>query len=767
MNPVQPWVALHAVPPASLSFPFFTSRQATATADAPPWCCIEILGSWATPPTRTGMEEENLDILTGALQPLDNVMAASDAAGSAESRRRHLDMHKELVALASAKEGAVQAIQEMEDAKLRLAEQKMARLARVEGAMQAQLRAAGAALDEHAGGRKLGSRCATLCGVCSWQAQEDSALPAQLRDAACALDEHAGAAAAVQHMGSASTLGANDWKHLAAQGRHLRGRAAALRRAQPECGDLDLGAEVAAPDKAARLAGAAAPLKVQLQHVQRECSTLRSQLQEQTLEVCHLQQKVADLSSSSSARLQEGAQQQRPLSAPQPVAGPAGPEQSSNPAQQTPSQQEVHLLNPLQMLREAVNLPALCPAGITSSTQNSSALVAAGTGASPAPPSPASDAGRGGRADQAAARLKQAYERMLLEQQARHQQERERLQQKFDLRIKDMEREHEEAATELLHGHCHRSHSHSPCRHGRSKDAPAHLKPVLKENEALRVGMSLREHMAAYFQPCVASLFAQQSPPGLVAKVDHLSSDVDNRIEYALWQQRQAHEKSLQELCALHAQELHEATVQAVPLECVPQAEVQQLVDEAVATAHAQHRAADLRAQAEAEEQQRRFVEALQARDRQFQGLLAELRTLRDCCRGTSSSSPSSDGQRSRAGGLHGEPSAAGRALQAATGQGPQEGKPGDRAGEQPSPKQRHEGHFEARPGPLVPLSVANPRLGARVLSRLGPAAFRALMQISRVVPPAVPQPQPLWRVLDAAAASARRRQSADFIHTS
>ncbi len=60
MNPVQPWVALHAVPPASLSFPFFTSRQATATADAPPWCCIEILGSWATPPIRTGMEEENL-----------------------------------------------------------------------------------------------------------------------------------------------------------------------------------------------------------------------------------------------------------------------------------------------------------------------------------------------------------------------------------------------------------------------------------------------------------------------------------------------------------------------------------------------------------------------------------------------------------------------------------------------------------------------------------------------------------------------------------
>ena len=44
--------------------------------------------------------------------------------------------------------------------------------------------------------------------------------------------------------------------------------------------------------------------------------------------------------------------------------------------------------------------------------------------------------------------------------------------------------------------------------------------------------------------------------------MDHLSSEVDNHIEYALWQQRQAHEKSLQELCALHAKELHEATLQ-------------------------------------------------------------------------------------------------------------------------------------------------------------------------------------------------------------
>ena len=67
---------------------------------------------------------------------------------------------QELVALASAKEGALQAIQEMEDAKLRLAEQKMARLARVEGAMQAQLRAAGAALDEHAG-----DCCSYLCAA--------------------------------------------------------------------------------------------------------------------------------------------------------------------------------------------------------------------------------------------------------------------------------------------------------------------------------------------------------------------------------------------------------------------------------------------------------------------------------------------------------------------------------------------------------------------------------------------------------------------------
>ena len=42
------------------------------------------------------------------------------------------------------------------------------------------------------------------------------------------------------------------------------------------------------------------------------------------MEVCHLQQKVADLSSSRPAQLQTGAHQQRPLSAPEPAAGPAG-----------------------------------------------------------------------------------------------------------------------------------------------------------------------------------------------------------------------------------------------------------------------------------------------------------------------------------------------------------------------------------------------------------------------------------------------------------
>ena len=35
-----------------------------------------------------------------------------------------------------------------------------------------------------------------------------------------------------------------------------------------------------------------------------------------------------------------------------------------------------------------------------------------------------------------------------------------------------------------------------------------------------------------------------------------LRDDIDNRVEYALWQQRQAHEASLQQLSQQHAQEL-------------------------------------------------------------------------------------------------------------------------------------------------------------------------------------------------------------------
>lgn len=35
-----------------------------------------------------------------------------------------------------------------------------------------------------------------------------------------------------------------------------------------------------------------------------------------------------------------------------------------------------------------------------------------------------------------------------------------------------------------------------------------------------------------------------------------LTDDIDNRVEYALWQQRQAHEASLQQLSQQHTQEL-------------------------------------------------------------------------------------------------------------------------------------------------------------------------------------------------------------------
>lgn len=35
-----------------------------------------------------------------------------------------------------------------------------------------------------------------------------------------------------------------------------------------------------------------------------------------------------------------------------------------------------------------------------------------------------------------------------------------------------------------------------------------------------------------------------------------LRDDIDNRVDYALWQQRQAHEASLQQLLQQHAQEL-------------------------------------------------------------------------------------------------------------------------------------------------------------------------------------------------------------------
>lgn len=42
----------------------------------------------------------------------------------------------------------------------------------------------------------------------------------------------------------------------------------------------------------------------------------------------------------------------------------------------------------------------------------------------------------------------------------------------------------------------------------------------------------------------------------LQGSLQALRDDIENRVEYALWQQRQAHETSLQQLSQQHAQEL-------------------------------------------------------------------------------------------------------------------------------------------------------------------------------------------------------------------
>ncbi|KAL0050976.1 hypothetical protein WJX82_011428 [Trebouxia sp. C0006] len=215
---------------------------------------------------------------------------------------------------------------------------------------------------------------------------------------------------------------------------------------------------------------------------------------------------------------------------------------------------------------------------------------------------------QGQEGDRGAVVLREAYRGMLLQQQARHRAELDKQQAKYQRQLDAQSKAHEEAMGGLIKGGYIKT-----CTAGDLKlsgPLTGQVKMLLEENAALQ------------------------------GNIHALKDDMTNRVEYALWQQRQAHEASLAETYQQHAQEL-----QAVgpASQQVHEEEVKTLISEAVLAKEAEHAADLTRLQQGFEAQLQECEEDLKDRDRQYSALLRELKALKRRYRSTDASSVSSE----------------------------------------------------------------------------------------------------------------------------
>lgn len=200
--------------------------------------------------------------------------------------------------------------------------------------------------------------------------------------------------------------------------------------------------------------------------------------------------------------------------------------------------------------------------------------------------------------------LREAYRDMLLQQQTRHRTDLQKRQAKHQRQLEAQAKAHEEALSGLI-----QAGYTKPCSEGDmrlSGPLPGQVKMLLEENAALQ------------------------------GNLQALKEDIGNRVDYALWQQRQAHEASLGQIYQQHAQDLQAAGPAAQQMH---EEEVKTLISEAVQANEVDH-AADvqhLRSQCDDCEAD------LKERDRQYSALLRELKAIKRRYRSTASSSVSSE----------------------------------------------------------------------------------------------------------------------------
>ncbi|DBA79551.1 TPA: hypothetical protein ACH3X1_008250 [Trebouxia sp. C0004] len=514
------------------------------------------------------------------------------------SIKQQLEVQKRLVELAEIREDVMQQLQSLEAAKMHMAEQKLAEQTRLAADLDIRLQAACTTLDCSAG------------SLHSLQA-DINRLSAKLQQSTTS---------------SKGLVTDESLKQLSAQCDRLMRNRITLRNSQPLPSAWGWMGEEPPGTTVGNLNQRIAALEDALDAEKREKTALAEEVLQKAVQLKELKASSSASQEASDISEQLNSAQKCFESA---MLGSHGSHATGSGDQKRThrSQQPGISVDALSMLREAVNLSPDAKASASAHSQAAVSPPADGSDSDSeeqaTQPSAgacqsssqqriagfgncrASQQGKGGRG---AVVLREAYREMLLQQQARHQAELNKQQAKYQRQLDAQYKAHEEAMGGLIKGGYIKT-----CTAGDLKlsgPLTGQVKMLLEENAALQ------------------------------GNIHALKDDITNRVEYALWQQRQAHEASLAQIYQQHAQEL-----QAVgpASQQVHEEEVKTLISEAVQAQEAEHAADLTRLQQGFEAQLHECEEDLKDRDRQYSALLRELKALKRRYRSADSSSVSSE----------------------------------------------------------------------------------------------------------------------------
>ncbi|KAA6426009.1 MAG: hypothetical protein FRX49_03861 [Trebouxia sp. A1-2] len=486
--------------------------------------------------------------------------------------KQQLEVQKRMVELAELQEDVVQQLQSLEAAKMQMAEQKLAEQTRLAADLDVRLQAACTTLDCSAGSLHC--------------------LQADINRLSTKLQRSA--------TSSKGLVPDESLKQLSAQCDRLMRNRVTLRNSQPLPSAWGWMGEEPYGTTVGNLNQRIAALEDALDAEKREKAALAEEVLQKAVQLKELKanSSVSQEASDISEQLKSA---QRCFESAMLESHGAHAAGSGDLKRTHKTQQPGISVDALSMLREAVNLSpdskasasahsqtAVSPPGDASDSdseerapqpsavarQSSSQQRMAGLGNCRA-------SQQGQEGDRGAVVLREAYRGMLLQQQARHRAELDKRQAKYQRQLDAQSKAHEEAMGGLIKGGYIKT-----CTAGDLKlsgPLTGQVKMLLEENAALQ------------------------------GNIHALKDDITNRVDYALWQQRQAHEASLADIYQQHAQGL-----QAVgpASQQVHEEEVKTLISEAVQAKEAEHVADLTRLQQGFQAQLQECEEDLKDRDR-------------------------------------------------------------------------------------------------------------------------------------------------------